>query len=264
MRGCVFALLLAVGAAQAHDSWLTPLPATPRGELALALGTGDRFPAYDTTLEFEHLTAAGCRVGNLRETPLRRLGEQPQALLLRTARSVPGAAAASCWVQLVPYDIVVPDALVEVYLKEVNASTALRQRWADIRARGGRWNERYQKHARIEIDGDGAPQQTAPVDGLGLDARLLAPRRPVRVGDTVAFQLLRDGQPLAGQPVELRNDLSPVGIWRSTDAAGRLEIALPLAARWLLRAVDLRPSTRAPDAWDSRFITLAFEVKPAP
>jgi hypothetical protein len=70
--------------------------------------------------------------------------------------------------------------------------------------------------------------------------------------------VLRDGRPLAGLAVELRSDLSPIGIWRSTDADGRVELTLPLAARWILRGTDVRPADG--DRWDSRFVTLAFEV----
>jgi len=73
---------------------------------------------------------------------------------------------------------------------------------------------------------------------------------------------LRDGQPLVGVPVELRSDLSPIGFWRQTDAEGRLQITVPLAARWLLRSVDLRPAASKPEGWDSRFVTLAFDVLP--
>jgi hypothetical protein len=37
----------------------------------------------------------------------------------------------------------------------------------------------------------------------------------------------------------------------------------PLAGRWVLRGTDLAPAAGQPDAWESRFITLAFDVAPA-
>jgi hypothetical protein len=37
---------------------------------------------------------------------------------------------------------------------------------------------------------------------------------------------------------------------------------LPLAARWLLSGVDLRPSAIDPDGWDSRFVSLHIETLP--
>lgn len=86
-------------------------------------------------------------------------------------------------------------------------------------------------------------------------------QRPLRVGDSVGFQVLSDGQPMPGLPVELRSELSPLGIWRQTDAQGRIDVTLPLAGRWILRGTALQPSSRRTDAWDSRFVTLAFEVR---
>ena len=87
--------------------------------------------------------------------------------------------------------------------------------------------------------------------------------RPVRIGDTLTVQVLRDGQPLAGLAVELRSQVSPIGIWRRSDAQGRLQVPVPALrpGPWLLRAIDLRVATNDPDRWDSRFITLAFEVQ---
>jgi hypothetical protein len=60
--------------------------------------------------------------------------------------------------------------------------------------------------------------------------------------------------------VELRSDLSPVGIWRSTDDQGRVWVVLPLAARWILRGTDPRPAADGSDRCESRFVTLGFEV----
>jgi uncharacterized GH25 family protein len=97
-----------------------------------------------------------------------------------------------------------------------------------------------------------------------MDVRLETAQRPLRAGDTLRFQVLRDGAPLAGLPVELRSDLSPLGICRQTDAEGRVELTVPLAARWILRGTDVRPSAQDPDRWQSRFVTLAFEVQKKP
>lgn len=261
MRAWLLALALAAGSAGAHDTWFVPQPPTDRGELVLALGTGTLYPLLELPVLPQQLAGGGCRGEGVNERSLRRAGERPNALLLRTPRPVPAGVGLSCWMQLIPIDIEIDDATVEVYLKEINAPAAVRERWAALKARGVRWQETYVKHARIEIDGSGAAATSAqPVDGLGMDVRIEAPQRPLKAGGTVHFQLLRDGRPLAGQAVELRSDLSPIGIWRSTDAEGRVELTLPLAARWILRGTDVRPSEKDPDRWDSRFVTLAFEV----
>lgn len=117
------------------------------------------------------------------------------------------------------------------------------------------------KHARSKIDGSGpAAASQQPVLGLGMDVRLETSERPLKAGAPAGVQALRDGQPLAGLPVELRSDLSPVGIGRSTDDQGRVLVVLPLAARWILRGTDLRPAADGSDRWESRFATLGFEV----
>ena len=257
------ALALYCSAAFAHDTWFEPQPPGPRGELLLALGTGTQFPARDFPVLLDQLKTSGCRGEGVRADPLRWAGDAPAALMLRTPRPVSPAVPLTCWAQLVPIDIEIDDATVEVYLKEINALPAVRERWAALRARGVRWQETYVKHARTEIGAEeaaGAVATTA-IDGLGMDVRLEA-SAPPRAGDTLRFQLLRDGQPLAGLPVELRSELSPLGLWRQTDAQGWVELTLPLAGRWLLRATDVRPSATAPDRWDSRFLTLAFDLRP--
>ena len=257
------ALVSLAGTAEAHDTWFERGPPAPRGELMFALGTGTRFPAREFPVMLEQLKSSGCRGEGVRAESLRWAGDAPTALMLRTARPVPPGVALSCWAQLVPIDIEIDDATVEVYLAEIQALPAVRERWAALRARGVRWQETYVKHARTEIGAEGAPGAvaTTAIDGLGMDVRLEA-STPPRAGDTLRFQLLRDGQPLPGLPVELRSELSPLGLWRQTDAQGWVELTLPLAGRWLLRATDVRPSATAPDRWDSRFLTLAFDLRP--
>lgn len=283
MRRALTALLCTVAAASAaaHDTWFTPLPPTPRGQLVLALGTGAAFPGYEVAIAAAQLADSGCTGDGVREKPLREGVElsldglrqwfsgatstagAPPVLALRTGRPVSPAVSVSCWARLVAIDITIDDPTVDLYLDEVQALPAVRERWAALKARGVRWQETYVKHARIEIDGEGdtAAVATAALPTLGLDLRMEAERRPLRAGDTVRFQLLRDGQPLAGQPLQLVGDGSGVGIWRRTDAEGRLELLLPAAGRWLLRGTELRPAPDGSDRWDSRFVTLAFEVR---
>lgn len=262
MKGLLIALALAAGPAAAHDTWFVPQPPTDRGELVLALGTGTMYPALELPVLPQQIASGGCRGEGVNERSLRRAGERSNALLLRTPRPVPAGVGLSCWAQLVPIDIEIDDATVEVYLKEIAAPPAVRERWAALKARGVRWQETYVKHARIELDGSGAAATSAqPVEGLGLDVRLETPERPLKAGAKARFQVLRDGRPLAGLPVELRSDLSPIGIWRTTDAEGRVELVLPLAARWILRGTDVRPSEKDTNRWDSRFVTLGFEVQ---
>jgi len=260
----VVALFCAIGGASAHDSWFMPLPAAKNGEAEFALGTGNMFPRQETPIPMQLLRGTGCSSEGAPAAPMRWVADQPAALLLRSAQPVAAKSTLTCWAQLKPIEVEIDDATVDIYLREINALPVVRERWAALKARGVRWQETYTKHARIEYNPtpgakmlNGGADAIA-IDGLGMDIRLESPQ-PLRVGDTLRAQLLRDGKPLAGMPVELRNNLSPFGIWRQTDAQGRLQVTVPLAARWLLRSVDLRPAGTS-DRWDSRFVTLALEV----
>lgn len=256
------ALLLAAGSAAAHDTWFRSGAADPQG-VRLALGTGNRFPAMETGVDAVYLSNQGCRGAGVTTpvtpmtamTPAAPSGNGPAALELRGP-----AGAATCWAQLKPFEIELPADKIALYLDEIQASAELRARWAEMAGRGVKWFERYTKHARIELDGAGS----APV-AMGMDMLLEGEpgRGPVRVGDALNFRVLRDGQPLAGFAVELRGDASRFGIWRRTDAEGRVALKAPLAGRWVLRGVDLRLSATERDVWESRFATLAFDVLPA-
>src|SRR6185295_1422229 len=109
---------------------------------------------------------------------------------------------------------------VQIYLKDINASAAVRQAWADLRARGVGWKERYIKHARIELGDAAASTPTAPVE-MGMDVLLESGRASLQAGQTAVFQVLRDGAPLPDFAVELRGDRSRIGLWSRTDEQGR-------------------------------------------
>lgn len=234
---------------QAHDSWFEVLPGP-----TLALGTGNRFPAQETGIDRSFLVRQGCHLRDGSTRVMEPLDDAPVALHLRLPVS-----ARSCWMQLAPLQIEVAPALVPVYLNEIAASAELRRVWDGRRLRGLPWNERYTKHARVELDDGTAP---APLAGLGLEMRVDSGGRPRRAGEPLQFQVVRDGQPLAGLPVELRHENSALGLWRRTDGDGQVRIALPWPGRWLLRGVDLRVADDDADAWDSRFATLSFDVLP--
>jgi hypothetical protein len=260
-RPALVALALAFigGAVQAHDSWFELLPATERGEAVFALGTGNQFPAFDSPLGLQSVKSTGCGDNAGRSVALRWMADQPTRLLLRTTRPLPPQTPLSCVARLAPAEASIDNATVELYFKEVQPSDAVRARWAQLREQGVRWQETYTKLARLMMPGNLASGDTSQ----GLDVRVENTDPVLRKGDTLRVQVLRNGQPLAGQMMELRSDLSPIGIWRRSDEQGRIEFALPLAARWLLRGVDLRPAPGQSERWESDFLSVALEVLPA-
>ena len=252
--------LLFSAAALAHDTWFRALPADGGAPL-LALGTGARFPVQESGIGVEYLARQGCSIqaaaagASARTTqPVQRLKplrNVANALLLRGP-----VQAQSCWVQLLPLDIELAPDKVQIYLREVQADPALRAAWADIQQRGLPWKERYTKHARIDFGPSAA--QPVPI-GKGMEMSMDIVREPSD-DSSLNFRVFRDGQPLPGLAVEWVSDNVAVGIWRRSDAEGRVKVPALPAGSWVVRAIDLRLSTAEPDHWDSRFVTLAFEV----
>jgi hypothetical protein len=236
-------LALAAGAAQAHDTWFRVESGAPQP--TLALGTGQRYPVQDSPIGAEYLERQGCRAAPRAggEQNMRPLGNDERSLQLRLP---PGAS--TCWAQLVPLDIELPPAKVAVYLREIRAADTVRAAWRAQQAQGLPWIERYTKHARVDLAGPGAA--AVPMD---MDI--------VRQRDG-SLRVLRDGQPLAGQPVELVNERLPLGFWRRSDEQGLLDPGALPSGTWLARATELRPVPDQPGHWESRFVTLAFEVSP--
>ena len=263
-------LLALAGSAQAHDTWFAPQPPGPEGELVLALGTGERFPRQQTALDRDLVQASGCQARGPGAAPigaLQWLAYKDNAVLLRTEAAPTPGTRLSCWLQSRPLAITLDDRTVRLYLDEVRALPAVRARWAALQARGVRWQEHYTKNARIELPAAAPGTATAGLPGQaggapGLDLQADMPAGPLHAGDALRVRLLRDGQPLAGLPLALRNDLSPLTLWHRSDADGWIHVVLPLAAGWLLSGVDLRPSAANPDGWDSRFVSLHLETLP--
>jgi len=252
------ALATAVACAWAHDTWFAPRASTKANEVALMLGTGNQFPVLESGVGFEYLVRSGCRGDGLgRPIALQRVDDAPTALWLRAPARVDQPL--SCWAQLSPFEVQLAPDKIAIYLKDIQASAAVREQWAQMSARGVPWKERYTKHARIELKPDEGA--ALPVD-MVMDVLLESPQRPLQQGQTLQFRVLRDGQPLPDFAVEMRNERSPLGLWRKTDAQGRVSIAAPLPGRWVLRGTDLRLSESEPDLWVSRFVTLAFDVAP--
>ena len=242
----------AMAPASAHDSWFQRLSQGRAGTL-LALGTGNRFPGFEFGVDARYLVKPACRDAAGAALALEALRDGPHALWLRS-----GAEASSCWTQLSAFEVDLPADKIDLYLDELRPPPAMLAAWAALQARGLPWLERYTKHARIALpaaDGSfgAAAAQPAP---MGMDMLL------ERVGEQLHFQVLRDGQPLPGQALELQSaDAQRPGQWLRSDAQGRLQLAAPGAGRWLLRGIDLRLDKNQPERFDSRFITLAFELR---
>ena len=199
--------------AAAHDSWLAP---GPGGDLAFT--TGNRYPRGESSVP----VAARCIGG-------------------------------SCWMETPTFEVALTPALVAVYFKDIRPDDAVRAAWAAQLERGGAWQERYAKFARIER-GDAASSRP-----VGAELEIVAEGDgPLRAGQDARFRVLSKGQPVAGLSVELVSERSALGVWSRSDAEGRVQWRLPFGGAWLVRAVRLQPEG---ERWRSRFATLAFEAR---
>ena len=253
-------------AAWAHDTWFEARPSSRPSEVVLALGTGNQFPLLETPVGMEQLRQHGCQRANAEPVPLKAKRDTPIALIVRADPAARASGSpVTCWAELMPFEIELAPDKIKLYLKEIRAPQAVLDAWAGMRSRGLPWKERYTKHARIELVAYTRDQADPPAPkpvAMGMDVLLESGLRPIHAGDQLVFQVLRDGAPLPDFSVELRGDRSRLGIWRKTDAQGRVRIQAPLPGPWVLRGTDLRLSTTQPGTWESRFVTLAFEISP--
>lgn len=250
--------------AWAHDTWFERRAASTPDKPLMVLGTGDVFPTFDSRNAIDHLVRSGCRAAGRTSGPLVVGDPTDESLVVTPPNPLSPAARVSCWAQLQPFEIELADAIVEAYFKESMPPASVRQAWAEQKAKGLPWRERYVKHARMEWFPDPQAIETAPPEpaGMGVDALLLQPLRAPRVGDELEFQVLKDGKPMANFPVEFRQHASRFGLWRRTDEQGRVRLRAPSAGRWILRGIELTPPPMQPaDArWQGLFVTLAFDV----
>jgi hypothetical protein len=245
------ATLLAAPPARAHDTWFDPRPD------GLWIGTGDHYPKQEFTLAARSLARHACVAADGRASPLKPLQETPTALRLAAAP----ATATTCWAQLLEFEVAIEPKVVQIYFDEIQAGPDLRQAWAGQQARGVPFQERYVKHLRVHLRGAPAREPAMDLDALIETADPQAPFA-ARAGDELSFRIYRHGRPLAGFAAQFRSELSPVGLWRRSDAEGRIRVQLPLAGRWMLRGTELRQVDSERGLWRSRFVTLVFDLAP--
>ncbi|RYY79762.1 MAG: DUF4198 domain-containing protein [Comamonadaceae bacterium] len=220
--------------------------------------TGTHYPVPQFPVNPTTVVQPGCSDGQNR-LALRPLQVSAESLTLLPVTR--GAPLLACWAELTEYGVDLPPDLIPVYLDEIHASPALRDLSARNQRDGKGWSERYRKFMRFEPTvAQASPAARAaarqPV-GHGLEL-VVQGDQPVVPGVPFQVRLLRDGQPLAGLPIQLV-DQRGQGEWASTDAQGLLGTVVPAAGAWMLRGVDLRPT---PDRrWESRFVTLVLEVR---
>ena len=257
-------MLVILPCAQAHDSWIAPAAEQDRGLLRLELGVGTRYPLRESGPAASSVARGGCRSAEqAREQALVPRREHPAFLELRAR--IDATKGVACWVALKPYPLEMTPDLVKTYFSEIRPPAALVEHWSRQQARGVAWRETYSKYLRMELPGAsdaGADSLAALRQPQGLAMELVpVGADPIRAGQPVGFQVLLDGKPLAGQWIELVSARHTLGVWRQSDAEGKIRQALPFAGPWLLRSVHLEAPADDSQPWRSRFVTLLVHVR---
>lgn len=256
--------LAACSAAFAHDTWLHVAEQQPgSGLLALTMGSGARYPRSEGPVPPSRVVSPGCADETGASRPL--APRQEQGLLLELRARAGAAMAVACWLELQPMELTLTPELVQVYFQDIRAPQAVRDAWAAQQKAGIAWKEIYRKYVRIEAPLPGA-------DAVAASAAMRTPRNyplellpvgsdPVRAGTQAEFQALAGGKPVPNLPVEFVSLRNPAGIWRQTDANGRMRLALPFRGEWLLRSTVLNLPAAPQEPWRSAFATLTVQVR---
>ena len=265
LRATLAALsLVGSGTTFAHDTWLHVAEQQPgSGLLALQMGSGARYPKSEGAVPGSRVVDPGCADETGAGRPLAPRQELPVMLELRTR--VGPAKAVACWLELLPVELTLTPELVQVYFQDIRAPQSVRDAWAARQKAGLAWKEVYRKYVRIETPLPGAEAVAAsaamrlprnyPLELLPVGHELVVARAEAE------FQALAAGRPVPGLAVEFVSLRNPAGIWRQTDADGRIRLALPFGGEWLVRSTVLHIPVSPQEPWRSSFATLTVQVR---
>lgn len=260
------ALVLALAAlpAQAHDTWLHRAERQPgSGLLVLEMGTGGRYPKSEGAVPGNRVAGSECVDETGRRSGLVPRAEHEAWLELRARMG--DARVAACSLELLAVDLALTNELVDLYMVDVRAPQAVRDAAAAQRKAGVEWKEVYRKYIRIEVPVQPGATATSYADlrkPRGLPLELVpAGNEPLATGKPAEFVALSNGKPVPNLAVEFVPSRGPIGLWRQTDAQGRIGLTLPFGGEWLLRATTFEIPQNAQEPWRTRFGTLTVEVR---
>jgi uncharacterized GH25 family protein len=247
--------------ALAHDTWLLARSSAvaPGAAVTLDLTSGMAFPANETAIKPDRVARAAVRLaGETHELKDRRAAAKSLQFAARLTK--PGVA--TLFVELAPKSIDLTPDQVEHYLDEIGASAELRRAWERM-PRPRRWRELYSKHAKayVRVGEPGYDRSWAEPAGMALEIVPEKDPTALRPGDELPVRVLRKGSPYASFALGLVGPGNTKGILKTTDGQGRATFPIGKSGRWLLRATDVRRSTKPEADWESDFATLTFEVR---
>ena len=268
--GAVALMLGSVVSAFAHDTWL--ISATNFGRVGtpfrLGLTSGETFPNDDFSIVSNRVARAIVREAGITRSLPR---PTPAALRLEYMWTPRSAGVASVGIELQPKTLVLEPRLIDEYLREIDATDAIRATWKSLGEKQ-KWTESYTKHAMTFVRVVPAKSDSAWIADkswtrpLGLALELVPERDPtaLRAGDTMVVRVLRRGAPVPGFSVGAIREGRLKASFFHTDAAGRARVIVDADGRWLLNGTSLRRSSTGATVWESDFVTATLHVAPRP
>lgn len=239
LKPCVVACaLLAQASAWAHDLWLEPAThEMPLGRaVPVVVRVGEHFQG-------EPVSLAGARVRELfiADEQARRPVQtvRGQEASLRAMAVKPGPQVLAYW--SLPIGLTLPAKTFNAYLEEEGLEAVLQQREKRGESQA-QAHEAYVRCAKALLHaGAGTPGPAVLRDHvLGMPMELVALDEVGAHGGTTRFQLLFNGQPLAGAlVVAMQHGRSEATQRLRSDAQGMVRFNLQPGGRWLVKAVHM-------------------------
>ena len=213
MRKPAFVLLLtavvAALPASAHDTWLAASTdhVAPGATVTLTLTSGMDFPALDHAIQADRVAGARVRTSAGKTSELAAGPVAKHALEFRQKLSTPGVT--TVWTELHPRPSELKAEQVREYVEHLGLANpdAVIRTWAAHPDRQ-QVSYRYTKFAKTFVrvgSRDGAATSTQPA-GMRLELVPASDPTTARRGESMRFQLLQDGKPLARYPVSVARE----------------------------------------------------------
>jgi hypothetical protein len=264
--------LLIPAIALAHDTWLIPSAFSPPADakFRLRIATSEAFPTSETAVRPQRVARFSVRTS----AGTQQITEYFQDdKFLAADVSIPRAGHAVAVFETKPLAFVLEPKIFNQYIGEEDLKHVVAARAAAGQSDApGR--ERYRKIAKAVLcvgDASNSPQTRphddtfAKPDGLWLEVVPEQSPCAAKVGNTLTFRVLFQGQPLAGAKLAAGYE-GPTGhkypFWLTTGADGRATVKFDRAGAWYVRTLHMVATVNdAESDWESAFSTVTFEVR---
>lgn len=262
-------VLTALSLASAHDLWLVParFSIPPGASVAVAMNTGDQFPASEGAVTSERIERAALVTSDGR-TPLTMFRTEGKSTVADVT-APPKAGGAIVEVVLKPVATKQPRAGFDEFVKHegLDAVAAQLAREPQRRAEERRTYAKYAKTLLRVGGGQGAAALYRRPLGHRLEIIAEADPYSLKPGDALPVRLMFDGRPLAGARIVIGSTAAATATQSNmpgvrTDAAGRARLELDKSGgAHYVHALHMIPAAdKTAVEWESFWATLTFEA----